>query len=213
MTQIITADYWPQFFNPPIAGQHTGARFAFAATSQLPAMLMTFFYDTATKSMKLMQYDAANKWNSNWYLQKVPGFGLAEIQDDLPQNNAALKILFGSQIIERYKTPIGWGDTETVGGQYTNKPQFDLFRCTPLQSATGFQTINFEQLLPTFTTADGQIYHDVLVQLYQQSWGSGKTASGARMWMAKGIGPVANQWVSLTSKVTTDRQDATITYF
>jgi hypothetical protein len=60
--------------------------------------------------------------------------------------------------------------------------------------AKGVQCVAYEQLLPywsnTLTT-----YHDVLVFTYLQAW-DGKPGGGARYWMAKGIGPVAVQWLA-----------------
>ena len=52
----------------------------------------------------------------------------------------------------------------------------------------------FEQHLPYYT-ANGITYSDVIVFSYLQSWG-GKPATGARYWMALGIGPVATQFLS-----------------
>jgi len=54
----------------------------------------------------------------------------------------------------------------------------------------------------------------VLVIVYQQSWG--KNTAGARYFLAKGIGPVALQWIAPNpnkagSFITTARMDAKYT--
>ena len=65
--------------------------------------------------------------------------------------------------------------------------------------------------------AIGVVYNDVLQFTYLQSW-SGKRATGARYWMAKGVGPVAVQWLAQDPKdpqklIETARMDAVVTSY
>ena len=209
MTTIVAADYWPQFF-APVAGK-TGTRFAYPAVGALPGYTSTFYFDPSTGCMKLDQYDLSNNWMSSWYL-RVENSGLFEVQDDLPQNNAFLKAVFGPVIIERYSTPIGWGGTQQLGAAnaYYNAPSFATFECSPPQIGHGLQVVVFEALFPTWTDALGNVWSDVLQVFYQQEWNNG-TPEGARMWMPRGVGPIAAQWVS--GSTTEPVQTATVTHF
>jgi hypothetical protein len=208
MTEFVR-DYWPQYFSPKVGN----VRFDYAANSSLAKWTAVYYYDPATAAMKLDSYDANAVWEDSWYLQSVVGSGsnagVWEIQDNLPQTNAILALIFGKMIIRRYRVPIWWGNAINIGTIVSNRPSLDTFRCVPPQSGTGFQAIAFEQMLDSFVSSTGVTYHNVLVMLYQQTWPGG-TTSGARMWMAKGIGPVANQWVA--GSVVEPRQDAVVTY-
>lgn len=207
MTEFVR-DYWPQYFAP-----RTGfTRFDYAANSALAAWTTIFHYDAPTAAMKLETYDANAAWMNSWYLQSVIGSGsnagVWEVRDDLPQTNWLWKLLFGNLIISRYKVPIWWGNQINIGTIIYNRPSYDPSKCVPPQFGTGFQAISFEQMLDTFVSSTGVTYRNVLVFLYQQTW-PGSITTGARMWMAKGIGPVANQWVA--GSIVQPRQDATVT--
>ena len=71
---------------------------------------------------------------------------------------------------------------------------------------SGTQGFCYQQKLESFNG-----YKDVVTLIYNQSWQSKNY--GAKYWMAKGIGPVAVQWVMRVDGkvVTTNRMDATIT--
>ena len=58
------------------------------------------------------------------------------------------------------------------------------------------------------------MFNDVLVFAYAQTWGE-KTV-GARYWMAKGVGPVAIEWIGYQNEqviYTSPRIDAKISKF
>ena len=206
MTIFTASDFWPQYLAP-----RAGAvQFAYSAIGSLPGYTSTFYHDPATGCMKLDQYDLSKNWLSSWYL-KVQNGALFEIQDDLPQSNAFLRGVFGPVIVEKYLTPIGWGGSQRLGSNnaYYNTPSFDTWECSPPQTGAGLQVIVFEQLLPTWTDALGNIWSDVLQMLYQQEWNSG-APEGARIWMPRGIGPVASQWVN--GLITEPVQTATLSY-
>jgi hypothetical protein len=194
MTRIYVPDYWPQFFHP---GQNKLARFVYPAVGAVPGYSSTFFYDPATKAMKLVQYDLAGDWMSNWYLKVQPN-GLFEVRDELPQKIALLASIFGPKIVENYSTPIGWGGGAPKVGPafpYSNRPSLSPFSCRPPQFGSGLQVVVFETIFTAWTDPSGKQWDDVLVMLYQQSWNSG-APTGARWYMPLGIGPVAAQWVS-----------------
>ena len=208
MTEFVR-DYWPQYFSPRVGN----VRFDYAANSVLAKWTTVYYYDAATAAMKLDTYNANAVWQNSWYLQSIIGAGsnagVWEVRDDTPQTNALLALLFGKIKISRYKVPIWWGNVVNIGSIISNRPSYDPFKCVPPQFGTGFQAISFEQMLPTFVSSTGVTYHNVLVMLYQQTW-PGSITTGARVWMAKGIGPVANQWVA--GSIEQPRQDAVVTY-
>ena len=90
--------------------------------------------------------------------------------------------------------PIGWGEFSYIGGTYENKPQFDFFKCWPPASSSGEQIVSFEDRIPIMS-ANGMSYQDVIQFSYLQSWGY-KSATGARYWMALGVGPIATQFLT-----------------
>ena len=160
-------------------------------------------------------YDAAGRavWQDRWYYQQRTGFGIAEHRDDLPQKNKWLAALFGPTTIERYSTPIGWGDTFEIGDTYENFPRMSPWTSKPPQFAFGHQIVRFESVLDFLVLANGVLYNDVLVQSYAQTW-DGKTV-GARMFMAKGVGPIAINWIGYDKDgkiaLTVPRIDAVVT--
>jgi hypothetical protein len=142
--------------------------------------------------MRYDDYDAAGVWKDRWYYQYRPNFGLAEFRDDYPASGITAWCPGGVQK-KVFSEPIGWGNVVVIGSVYQNNPTFDtLSSCPPTAFGRGKQVVWFQDYLPTFTLSNGQVYHDVLVFLYQQTFG-GKTA-GAVYYNAKNIGPVALKW-------------------
>ena len=161
-----------------------------------------FSFDAASNSMLCVDANADGVWTDTWWLQYRPGFGLAEWRDTYPKGK-----------VETYTTPIGWGEVQTIGTVYRNKPRVNVFRTwPPTLPLTGSQQVSFEALLDEFTLRDGTVYRDVLQMFYQQTWGR---TSGGRYWMAAGVGPVAVQWAAPNAAGTgldvTDRYDAEVT--
>lgn len=196
MTKLFVPAYWPLFKT------HELRRFDYKGTD-MPPFTSVFSYDVGSDSMLYNNYDADSKWLNKWFYQYRPGFGIAEWRDDYPGNKKVVLL-----------PPIGWGEFQDVGSVYQNKPQFDFFRCWPPATGYGDQIVYFEQHLSSFT-ACSVTYQDVIQFSYLQSWG-GHPATGARYWMALGIGPVATQFLTQDpkdpSKVTeTGRWDAVVT--
>ncbi len=180
----------------------------------LAPMTSIFEYDPATRSMLYENFDANMSWQNTWFYRANPAYGIAEWRDDYPQTNDLLKAVFGPVKKVIMAIPIGWGATLPVGGVFRNMPAFSFFRSSPPQLGIGFQSVTLEAVLDDFTTRDGTTYHDVAEFLYQQSWGTGPQI-GARYWMAKGVGPVAIQWVGVDpathQTIETARMDAVVT--
>jgi hypothetical protein len=197
--KILVAAYWP-FFN-----NNEWRRFDYTAVDgSMPPITSVFSYDPSTKSMLYDDYDASGTWKDRWYYNYRPGFGVAEWRDDYPGKKVVLS------------PPIGWGSAEVIGGIYINYPKMDLFRCWPWSMAKGIQIVKYEDLLANFVVESGIAYQDVLQFTYLQSW-DGKPATGARYWMAKGVGPVAVQWLAQDPKdinrmIETARMDAVISH-
>ena len=76
----------------------------------------------------------------------------------------------------------------------------------------GTQSFVYQERFDTWSNKLGNIYKDVVTLVYQQSWGS--KIGGAKYWMARGIGPVAVQWISTVKEASgskiyiTNRMDA-----
>ena len=195
MTKFFAPAYWPVFTDP------TKKRVFNYTAPAGPPFSSEFYFDAARMSMIEKDYNDGVYMNT-WYMQERPGFGYAEWRDDYPNGK-----------VITFTTPIGWGEWEEIGGVYVNYPHVDIFRTwPPTLKLNGTQALVFEARHDTFTLRDGTVYRDVLQQLYQQFWGTKQ--SGARMWMAKGVGPIAIQWVAkdeTTGKlVMSDRYDATV---
>ena len=206
---VFVAAYWP-FFKT-----HEQRKFHYVAEDGSMSPFTSFFtYDLVTDSMLYNDYDENDAWKNCWFYQYRPGFVIAEWRDDYPQDNSYLAKTFGNVKKKVMSTPILWGDYVHIGQVVTNKPRVSLTGSTPPQMGFASQSVLFEQILPDMVV-QGVTYQDVLQFVYQQQWGN-EDAHGARYWMAKGVGPIALQWVSPTPKtgsplVTTARMLATVT--
>ena len=200
--KIFIPEFWPLYRGSELR------RFDYKAIDgSMPPITSVFSYDVGTDSMLLMDYDAHLTWKDTWFYQYKPGFGIAEWRDDYP----------GKKVV--MDPPIGWGDWQEIGGTYQNEPKMSFFQSWPPAAAKGIQIVAYEALLPYFQLADGKAYTDVLQFTYLQSW-DGKPGGGARYWNAKGVGPIAVQWIAQDPKdpyskplIETARMDATITYY
>jgi hypothetical protein len=143
-------------------------------------------------------------FKDKWYYQYRPGFGLAEWRDDYPG---------GKKVV--MDAPIGWGDTQQIGSSYVNYPQMVWWKSWPPAFSKGVQTVAFEQMFGSFGISTGT-YNNVLQFSYLQAW-DGKPATGARYWMAEGVGPIALEWLAQDPKnpliapmIVTARMDAVV---
>ena len=168
--------YWPFFKSGELR------RFDYASDGA-PPFTSVFSYDVGSDSMVYNNYASAGTWLNKWYYRYNPGFGVAEWRDDYPGNKKVV-----------LNPPIGWGEFQDVGSVYQNKPKFDFFRSWPPANSSGDQIVVFEQHLSSFT-ASAVTYTDVIQFSYLQSW-DGKPATGARYWMALGVGPVATSFLA-----------------
>jgi len=196
MPKLFVPAYWPLFKT------HELRRFDYKGEG-LPPFTSVFSYDVGSDSMLYNNYDANGAWLNKWFYQYRTGFGIAEWRDDYPG---------GKKVV--LSPPIGWGEFQDVGSDYINYPKFDFFKCWPPASSNGVQIVHFEKHLTSFT-ACAVTYQDVIQFTYLQNW-NGKPATGARYWMALGVGPVATQFLTQDAndptKITeTGRWDAVVT--
>ena len=196
MPKLFVPAYWPLFKT------HELRRFDYRGEG-MPPFTSVFSYDVGSDSMLYNNYDSSGTWLNKWYYQYRTGFGIAEWRDDYPNNKKVV-----------LNPPIGWGEFQDVGSDYINYPKFDFFKCWLPAASNGTQIVHFEQQLPYYS-AGGVTYSDVIQFSYLQNW-DGKPASGARYWMALGVGPVSTQF--LTQDATdpkkineTGRWDAVVT--
>jgi hypothetical protein len=170
--KIFIPAYWPFFKTSELR------RFDYTAPDT-PSFTSVFSYDKGSDSMLYNNYDANHTWLNRWYYRYNPGFGVAEWRDDYPNNKKVV-----------LSPAIGWGEFQDIGSTYINYPKFDFFKCWPPATSNGTQIVAFEQYLNAYKS-----YYDVLVFSYLQNW-NGKPATGARYWMALGVGPVATQFLT-----------------
>ncbi len=200
MTTINVVEYWPFWKTPGKL-----RRFDYAAIDgSMPPITSVFAYDKGSDSMLYVDYDAHLNWKDTWYLKYSPSNGVMEWRDDYPG---------GKKVV--MNPGIGWGNVQEIGGSYVNQPKMDPFQSWPPAMAQGVQCVAYESLMSDWSNTVSS-YKDVLQFTYLQSW-DGKPGTGARYFMAKGVGPVAVQWLAQDptdpySKplITTARMDATV---
>jgi len=198
---IFVGSYWPFWTDPSYL-----RRFDYTAIdNSMPPLTCVFSYDKGTGSMLLIDYDSHLTYKDTWYYKYDPKFGVAEWRDDYP----------GKKIV--MNPPIGWGNIQEIGGSYINYPKMNPFQSWPPAAAKGVQCVAYEALLPEFTNTK-DTYNNVLQFTYLQSW-DGKPGTGARYWMAAGVGPVSLQWLAQDPKnplgkplIETARMDAVVTH-
>ena len=187
---VFVPAYWPFF---KTAERRT---FDYTSSDLKDAPFSSIFsYNASNDSMTYDDFDANGVWTDTWLYQYRKGFGVAEWRDDYPQSGW-LATAFGPTKRVVFSTPIGWGEFQDIGGAaYLNRPILDPFLSAPPQFGSCMQCVKFENVLPTFGTRMGRMFSDVLVFSYLQLWGT--RCTGARYWMAKGVGPVALQWLGV----------------
>ena len=199
--KIFVPGYWPFWTDP----NHL-RRFDYTAVDgSMPPITAVFAYDKGSKSMLYIDYDAHLTWKDTWFYQYWPQFGVAEYRDDYP----------GKKVV--MSPPIGWGEWAEIGGSYVDYPKMNPLQSWPPAFAKGVQCVAYETLIPTMTLASGTSYNNVLQFTYLQSW-DGKPGTGARYWMALGVGPIAVQWLAQDPSnplgkpiIETARMDAIVT--
>ncbi|TLG77785.1 hypothetical protein [Methylocystis sp. B8] len=203
---IFVAPYWPFF--------RSGERRRFdysSADGSLPPISSVFSYDAVTDSMAYDNFDEHGTWKNRWLYRYRPGFGVAEWRDDSPLDGVLANIFQEHKKVV-FSEPIGWGEFARIGETYVNYPRKDPFGSTPPMIGAGKQVVLFEELRETFSTRHGDLYRQVLVFKYMQTFG-GKTVGG-RYFCALGVGPVAIEWIGALPSgeiITTSRIDASVT--
>lgn len=182
--------YWPFFKSGELR------RFDYS-NPNAPSFTSVFSYDKGSDSMLYNNYDSAGTWLNKWYYQYRTGFGVAEWRDDYPGNKKVV-----------LNPPIGWGEFQEVGSDYINYPKFDFFKCWPPASSKGVQIVHFEEHISQMSTL-GVYYQDVIKFTYLQNW-NGKPATGARYWMALGVGPIQTQFLTQDAKDPTKVEESVV---
>lgn len=200
MSKIFIPAYWPMFKTGMLR------RFDYTAIDgSMPPITAVFSYDKGSDSMLYIDYDAHLNWKDTWYYRYNVGSGINEWRDDYP----------GKKVV--MSPPIGWGEYVELGSDIINYPKMNPFQSWPPAMAQGVQIVHYEALLKSMVLKNGETYDNVLQFTYMQAW-DGKPGTGARYWMAEGIGPIAVQWLAQDptnpySKpiIQTARMDAVVT--
>jgi hypothetical protein len=180
MAKIFVPAYWPLFKTGELR------RFDYVAPDT-PSFTSVFSYDKGSDSMLYNNYLPDGSWGNRWYYRYNTGFGIAEWRDDYPK---------GKKVV--LNPPIGWGEFQDVGSDYIDYPKFDFFKCWPPAASRGVQIVHFEDHISQMSVL-GTYYQDVIQFSYLQNW-DGKPATGARYWMALGVGPIATQFLTQDAK-------------
>lgn len=184
MSLIVVEEYWPFFCSSEKRRFDYVSIINSAPDSAADPFTAIYSYDSKKKSMILSEYSKNGILINKWYYKSIKGFGVAEWRDDTRYSYVV------------YSEPIGWGHIVNIGEQFFNRPRMCPYKSWPPKLLSGRQIVNFETLHSTFTTQNGSTYYDVLQFSYLQSWGAKGRIGGARYWMAKGIGPIALQWIA-----------------
>ena len=197
-------DYWPA----PVYGKIYNFHYV-TVDKSMPDLIAKFVLSDDKKDILYVDYNAAGEWQDTWYMRYYIGKGLMEWRDDYPKGG-----WFGQRKKVVMDPPIGWGDWGTIGGSYKNFPKMNPLASNPPAFQSGTQVVIWESWLPEMTLSNGDRYEDIVTMVYQQSWG--KKTSGARYYMAKGIGPIALNWIAPDPNspghfITTARMDAKYT--
>lgn len=198
MSKLFMPAYWPLFNTPELR------RFDYTdPTGALAPITSVFSYDKATDSMLYNDFNGDGSWRDTWYYQYRPGFGIAEWRDDEVMPAGWMTTFFGKKKRVVMDPPIGWGEWLDVGETYTNYPKMVPWKCRPPQFASGKNVVTIKdytlgtpQYLKEHRVED---YEHVIQMRYQQSWND-KPPVGANYWMARGVGPVAIQWIAPTGE-------------
>jgi hypothetical protein len=182
--------YWPFFKSGELR------RFDYTAPDT-PSFTSVFSYDKGSDSMLYNNYDSAGTWLNKWYYQYRTGFGVAEWRDDYPNNKKVV-----------LNPPIGWGEFQEVKSVYKNRPKFDFFSCWPPATSNGEQVVLFDEHISQMEVL-GVYYQDVIKFSYLQGW-NGKPATGARYWMALGVGPIKTQFLTQDAKDPTKIEESVV---
>jgi hypothetical protein len=194
MTTYDLAAYWP--FD--LVGTTKTRTFHYVdPTGVVPPWTSVFGYDAPANALVYLDSGPTGAWTDTWFLQ-AGAEGIIEVEDWYPQTSPELAVLFGTTKKIAFKTPIGWG-SKVLGFPQTviNYPVYNAEACVPpfAASGSGQQTIVFEKHLEHFEYRDVVTYDDVIQFSYAQKWGNG-TPTGARYWLAKGVGPIAVAWIA-----------------
>lgn len=165
----------------------------FSPDPALVPIISVFWWGPREQALIYSDYDANGVWKDDWFLRFDPREGVIEYRDDYPQTGVAAT-LFGTRKKLWFSTPIKWGNVVHVGGSVANIATVDPWRSHPPQFGSCVQSVQFESLLKS-AVVRGREFEDVLQMTYLQRWG-GK-CGGARYWMARGVGPVAIEWLGV----------------
>ena len=190
MSKIFVPAYWPLFKTAELR------RFDYS-NPNAPSFTSVFSYDKGSDSMLYNNYDPSGAWLNRWYYQYRTGLGIAEWRDDYPNNKKVV-----------LSPPIGWGEFQDIGSAYINYPKFDFFKCWPPAASSGTQIVQFERAISQMNVL-GVYYQDIIQFSYLQNW-NGKPATGARYWMALGVGPIQTQFLTQDAKDPTKIEESVI---
>jgi hypothetical protein len=180
MTAFDARDYWPH----PAQGRVRTNRF----TTGDHEIVHT--YNGDTRGNICLRQTIKGVFDSDWYYRSDPTRGVLEYRDDYPKKWYNYLEVWKSKR-EAWCVPgkeIIWGAAETIG-----KTIAAQCVTSGLFGQWGWQHVNFDEMLPSYSTAGGT-FHSVLLLTYWQQWAGGKI-DGAKMWLAPGLGQIRAEWM------------------
>ena len=203
------SEYW--LHEAVLQGKHV--RYVYSPLNSL-VQCSAEIYMVAPDDWRIVDYGPDHKWLSTWYMKEKDGT-LWEYGDDMRRPKQWWKrlLLLGRNIIMRYKKGEGivWddgnlfntGDSDNLAdraGVMISAPceinHFRSWMLPPIKGpwSSGYQVVAIRAIHDTLDL-NGVKYDNVLVLDYYQTWN--KQTGGTRFYMAKGIGPVAIQWLAV----------------
>jgi hypothetical protein len=176
MTIFNARDYWPQ----PKPGE--------TLTNTFSSGIVQHYTIDLNGGVRLRQYINGN-WDCDWFYRIDRNGDVLEYRDDYPRKWYNLPWKYAREVVCVPGKEIYWGGFNQpigvpVGRQCVTSGLFGQW---------GLQELDFEAILPEFSTPCGT-FQDVLVLTYWQQWGDGKI-DGARMWLAPGLGQIRAEWM------------------
>jgi len=200
MTTVDMADYWPN----PVTGEQILVQDATDAYGPGTLSVLHRYRKGGTvNNLPVIQLDdyITTGWLDAWEYRFDATHGMIEVANKFP----------GKRQVYRANKWIPWGGVVTIGGSIGQGLEVDLTKSTGVAAGPsnyGWQSIQFEELIPEFTNDGGLEFQDVVKIYVEQSWcinaacayPSGQSIYQMRYWLAPGLGFVQIDYILPTAR-------------